>query len=294
MSHQQAVANLKRLHKGQRWSARQALDVIGQLNKVVFTRLTDYVEAVTAAIIGQRWEAVSGRRGYDTASTLARWLGELARQYGNPETLFDAKTQEDGVGYSEKVTERANKATQFNELRDSGKTVVNGVVFHARKGVFFQLGIDHESTTPQFGTHRRPIIAPDALPEWIDGAGGILPAVLLTSKITWDGSDFVGLAKEGIQEVNRALTKILKTVLAEIGMEKLQKHLDTQARKAVKQATKRMLANKTSREIVAEEIAENEQVLEKVAHNPKAREIVAKEMSDDELMAEMRRRRLAR
>jgi hypothetical protein len=67
-------------------------------------------------------------------------------------------------------------------------------------------------------------------------------------------------------------------------MEKLQKHLDTQARNAVKQATKRMLTNKTSRELVAEEVAKNR----------KAREVVAKEMSDEELLAEMKRRGLAR
>src|SRR5207245_53661 len=90
--------------------------------------------------------------------------------------------------------------------------------------------------------------------------------------ITWDGSGFAGLEKEGIQEVDRTLTKILKSVLAEVGMEKLQRHLDTQAKKAVKQVTKRMLANKTSRSIVAEEVAENEQVFEEVARNPKARE----------------------
>src|SRR5437899_2934273 len=115
---------------------------------------------------------------------------------------------------------------------------------------------------------RRPIILPEALARLIDGGGGILPGILLSSRITWDGSDFASLEKEGIQEVNRTVTKILKSVLAEVGMEKLQKHLDTQAKKAVKQATKRMLANKTSRGIVAEEVAENEQVLEEVARNP--------------------------
>jgi hypothetical protein len=84
--------------------------------------------------------------------------------------------------------------------------------------------------------------------------------------------------------VNRTLGKILKAILAEVGMEKVQKHLDTQAKKAVKQATKRMLNNKTSREIVAEEVAKNKE----------AREVVAKEMSDEELLAEMKRRGLDR
>jgi hypothetical protein len=166
MSHHQAVATLKSLPKGQRWSARQAMDIVRRLDKTAFARSADYAEAVTAGIIGQRWEAVAGQQAYDTASTLARWLGTAARPYGDPETLFDAKTQKYGIGYSDKVTERANKATQFNELRGSGKGVINGVIFHTENGVFFQLGIDHAGTTPQFGTVRRPIVAPNALPQW--------------------------------------------------------------------------------------------------------------------------------
>jgi hypothetical protein len=272
MLHNRAVAILKSLRRGRHWSARQALALVLSLDKLSFPRLTDYAEAITAAILGQRWEARSGRPGYDTANTLARWLGKRARQYGNPGTLFDAKTQQDGIGYSDKVIERANKATQFNELRERGKKVVNGVVFHTTSGAFFQLGIDHQSTRPRFGTSQRPIVLPAALAGWIDGGGGILPGVLLSSTITWDGSGFDGLEKEGIQEVDRTLTKILKDVLAEVGMEKLQKHLDTQAKKAVKQVTKRMLANKTSRDILAEQVGENEQAFETAARNPKARE----------------------
>jgi hypothetical protein len=38
-------------------------------------------------------------------------------------------------------------------------------------------------------------------------------------------------------------------------MEKLQRHLDTQAKKAVKQVAKRMLANKTSCGVFAEQVA---------------------------------------
>jgi hypothetical protein len=282
MSHWEAVATLRNLPKGQRWSTRQAIEIIRQLDKDAFARPADFAEAATAGVIGQRWEATSGQQGYDTANTLARWLREKARLYGDPDTLFDAKTQKHGVGYSDKVTERANKATQFNELRGSGSGVINGVVFHTSQGVFFQLGIDYKGTTPQFGTERRPIIGPDELSRWIDGAGGILPAVVLTSQMTWGGSAFVNLGPEGIREVNRTLRQILKTIIAEVGMEKVQKHLDTQARKAVQQATKRMLNNKTSREIVAEEVAKNK----------KAREVVAKEMSDEELLAEMQRRGL--
>lgn len=77
-------------------------------------------------------------------------------------------------------------------------------------------------------------------------------------------------------------------------MEKVQRHLDIHAKKAVQQATRRMLNNKTSREIVAEEVAENEQALEEVAKSKKARDVVVKEMSDEELLAEMRRRGLTR
>jgi hypothetical protein len=40
-------------------------------------------------------------------------------------------------------------------------------------------------------------------------------------------------------------------------MEKLQKHLDEQAKKAIKRATDKMLKNKTARDIVAEEVAAN-------------------------------------
>jgi len=68
------------------------MSVIERLDRSSFTSATDYAEAVTAAVIGQRWEAVHCQQGYDTASTLARWLGKDAVKYGNPETLFDAKT----------------------------------------------------------------------------------------------------------------------------------------------------------------------------------------------------------
>src|SRR6266536_1498548 len=87
--------------------------------------------------------AAGGTARYDTASTLARWLGTHAAKYGNPETLFDAKTQKKGVGYSDKVAERASKASDFLEKRESGSEVINGVIFHTRHGVFFQHGIDH-------------------------------------------------------------------------------------------------------------------------------------------------------
>src|SRR5262249_54001120 len=148
-----------------------------------------------------------------TANTLARWLGPAARQYGDPETLFDVKTQRTGVGYSDKVTERANKANDYNNHRVQGQGVLNGVIFHTEHGVFFQLGIDHEGIKPRFGTVRRPLVAPRELPRWIDGAGRILPAILLTSKITWEGSDFANVADEGIRELNRSLARILKTIL---------------------------------------------------------------------------------
>jgi hypothetical protein len=123
-------------------------------------------------LTGQRWESVHGQAGYDTASTLARWLGQGAAKYGNPATLFDVKTQQRGIGYSEKVPERASKAADYLDKRESGG-VLNGVLFHTRHGVYFQLGMDHESTRPQFGKGKRPIVGPEALPQLIDGGGGI-------------------------------------------------------------------------------------------------------------------------
>jgi hypothetical protein len=174
---------------------------------------------------------VSGQQGYDTATILTRWLGKAARPSRDADTLLDAKMQKDGVGSSDKVTERANQATQFNEWRASGTGVRNRVIFHTQQGVFFQPGIDHEATTPPFGTARRPIIAPLALPPWVDGTGGLLPAVGLTSTRTWQGSDFANLALDGIQHVHRTLRPILKTVIAEVGMEKVQQHLDAQAKR---------------------------------------------------------------
>ena len=283
MSHQDAVATLRSLTKGQRWSVRQALHLLRSLDKRAFARPADYAEAVTAAVIGHRWEAVAGHYGYDTANTLARWLGKAARAYGAIEVLFDAKTQKAGVGYSDKVTERANKATQFHELRESGQGVINGVVFHTPNGVFFQLGMDAASSTPQFGTERRPIVAPNELPPRIDGTGSILPAILLTSKIIWDGSDFANLEPEGIREVNRTLRQIFQTLIAEVGMEKVQKHLDRQTKKAVQQAAQRMLSNETSRGIVAEEVAKNKeavlQAAQRMLSNETSREIVAEEVA---------------
>jgi hypothetical protein len=167
MNHQQAVDSLKTLPKHKGWSTAKAMALIQHLDRASFTRPTDYAEAVTAAITGQRWESVHGQSGYDTASTLARWLGTTAAKYGNPETLFDAKTQQQGIGYSEKVPERASKATDYLDRREAGG-VINGVIFHTRHGVFFQLGMDHESTTPQFGKRKRPIVGPEALPRRID------------------------------------------------------------------------------------------------------------------------------
>ena len=78
--------------------------------------------------------------------------------------------------------------------------------------------------------------------------------------------------------MNRTLRQILLILITKVGMEKLQKHLDNQAKKAAQ----RMLGNETSREIVAEEVAKNKE----------ARAAVAQEMSDDELLAELRRRGL--
>jgi len=46
-------------------------------------------------------------------------------------------------------------------------------------------------------------------------------------------------------------------------MEKLQKHLDEQAIKAIKQATRRMLKNEISEDIVAAEVADSPRTLEK-------------------------------
>jgi hypothetical protein len=46
-------------------------------------------------------------------------------------------------------------------------------------------------------------------------------------------------------------------------MPKLQKHLDEQAKKAVQQATRRMLKNETSEGIVAGEVADSPRTLEK-------------------------------
>jgi hypothetical protein len=179
------------------------------------------------------------------------------------------------------VPERASKATQYLERRGGGG-VINGVIFHTRHGTFFQLGIDCESTTPQFGRRKRPIVTPAELPRLVDGEGGVLPAILLSSRIKWNGDGFDGLEKLAVEEVNRKLARILRTLLRGVDMETLQKHLDGQAQEAVAQAADRMLRNKTARAIVAE----------RVAANPKAREAVVKELSDDELLAEMKRRGL--
>src|SRR5262249_17637261 len=113
-----------------------------------------------------------------------------------------------------------------------------------------------------FGRRKRPIIGPEALPRRIDGDGGILPAILLSSTITWNGDRFDGLDGVAIQEVNRKLVRILKTVLAGVDMAKLQTHLNAQAKKAVAQATQKMLKNQTARAIVAEEVAANPKALE--------------------------------
>ncbi len=282
MNHQQAVDTLKALPKHKRWTATKAMSVIQCLDRNFFTSPTDFAEAVTAALIGQRWESVHGKQGYDTASTLTRWLGKGASEYGNPAILFDAKTQRTGVGYSEKVHERASKATDFLDRREAGG-VINGVVFHTRHGSFFQLGIDHESTTPQFGKRKRLIVEHVALPRLIDGEGGILPAILLSSNIKWNGDAFDGLEKLAVQEVNRRLVEVLKTVLGGVDMQKLQKHLDEQAKKAIKQATDKMLKNKTARNIVAEEVALNPeavaQATDQMMNNKTARDIVVEKVA---------------
>ncbi len=144
---------------------------------------------------------------------------------------------------------RAGLSTAYSSTHDTGG--------------FFQLGIDHESTTPQFGKRKRPILVPEALPRLIDGEGGILPAILLSSKIQWNGDGFDELEEVAVQEVKRTLRMILKTVLGEVDMEKLQKHLDEQAKKAIQQATRRMLKNETAEDIVAGEVAGRARTLEK-------------------------------
>jgi hypothetical protein len=261
MNHQQAIDTLKALPKHKGWSVTKAMSVIQCLDRDSFASPTDYAEAVTAAMIGQRWESVHGKQGYDTASTLARWLGKDAAKYGNPETLFDAKTQQKGIGYSEKVPERASKATDYLDRREAGG-VINGVIFHTQHGVFFQLGIDHESTTPQFGKRKRPIVGHEALPRLIDGKGGILPAVVLSSIIKWNGDGFDGLEEAAVEEVIRMLAGILETVLGGVNMEKLQEHLDKQAQEAVEQAAKKMARNKTARGIMAKTVGDSADRLE--------------------------------
>ena len=84
MNHPQAVDTLKTLPKHQGWSTPKAMAVLQHLDRPLFTRPTDDAEAVTAAIIGQRWESVHGQPGDDTAGTLARRLGAAAAQYDNP------------------------------------------------------------------------------------------------------------------------------------------------------------------------------------------------------------------
>jgi hypothetical protein len=116
---------------------------------------------------------------------------------------------------------------------------------------------------PQFGKRKRLIVAPAALPGLIDGEGGVLPAVLLSSKLEWNGHGFDGLDEPVVREVNHKLARILKTVLGGVDVEKLQKHLDEQAKKAVKQATRRMLKNDTAEDIVAGEVADSPRTLEK-------------------------------
>ena len=95
-----------------------------------------------------------------------------------------------------------------------------------------------------------------------------MPAVLLSSKIKWNGEGFDGLEESSVREVNRKLDKTLKTVLGGVDMEKLQKHLDKQAQEAVEQAAKKMAKNKTARGIMAKTVGdsadslENEELLE--------------------------------
>jgi len=228
-----AAAASKRLPKSQRWSARQARHLLRQLDRRAFTQRTDDSEAVTAGVIGQRWEAVSAQQGYDTAKILSGWLGEAARPTGDADTLFDAKTQKDAAGSSDKATERANKAAQFNEWRASGKEVMNGVIFHTKQGVFFQPGIDHGATTPRFRTARRPIIAPQALApvgrrhRWHFARCSVnihknLAGIRLRQP---------GARRDPASEADPR--QIFTTVIAEVGMEKVQRHLDAQAKQAV-------------------------------------------------------------
>jgi len=282
MDHQQAVNVLRTLPEPKAWSAGKATWLIRHLDRDSFASASDYAEAVTAAMVGQRWQSVRGKEGYDTIGMLARWLGEGAAKYGNPKVLFDAKTQRTGVGYSEKIPERASKAADYLERRETGG-VINGVIFHTRHGTFFQLGIDHESTTPQFGKRKRPIVRPGELPRLIDGEGGILPAVLLSSKIRWNEDGFDGLDEFAIEEVNRKLARVLKTVLGGVEMEKLQEHLDSQAREAVAHATDKMLRNKTARDIVADRVAANPKALaratQRMLRNKAARDIVAEKVA---------------
>jgi hypothetical protein len=75
-------------------------------------------------------------------------------------------------------------------------------------------------------------------------------------------------------------------------MQKVQKHLDIQAKKAVRQATRRM-ADATP-EDVGEEVVENEKTLAVVVKHKKARKAVVNDLTNEELLAEMKRRGLAK
>jgi len=145
--------------------------------------------------------------------------------------------------------------------------------------------MDHESTTPQFRQRKRPVVRPDALPRFIDGVGGIVPAVLLSSRMKWNGDGFDGLDEVAVQQVNWTLAVILRTVLGEVDMQKLQKHLSEQAKNAIKQAADKMLKNKTARDIVVEEVAADPvavtQATRKMLKNKTARDIVAEEVAAD-------------
>jgi hypothetical protein len=98
-----------------------------------------------------------------------------------------------------------------------------------------------------------------------------LPAILLSSKIKWNGAGCDGLDEVAVRAINRTLARILKTVLGGVAMEKLQKHLDEQAKKAVRQATRRMLKNETAEDIVAGEVVDCSRTLEKAMRAALAR-----------------------
>ncbi len=265
------ASDTERVRHTRRDNPRHVADAMNQLDSHEYRDNSVHTEAMVAALNGHRWKSKNSSGGYDTDDRLSRWIGADAEKYGNPVILEDVKSQTKGVGYADKLTERFNKAQEATAAK---KRSPNGFALQTQivatpEGLFLTFGVDPQSTTPQYGEvhapekNRRGIVGPGEIGKHIDGKGGILPAVRLSSSIKLNPATggLVGYNAKAIAEYHNNKRAALNSAL-ENGMENMQKQLDVMNSKAKQALGKKMATDdEVGGSVVAEMATSNQDAL---------------------------------